>query len=102
MLLQIIIGNKTMRSFHPIAVHPDNVLATCWVEPKDVFIEPKLDEYITFVTLKEKIVIAVDNNGDPVFSKQFMVNGHFQEISIALGLDTTGEIAEECFLREIE
>lgn len=100
MLLQVITGNKSVSSFHPIAVHPDNVLAACWVDPRKVFAKPDWDEHVTYVILKEEIAVDLDEDRNATFSKQILVTGHFQEISIGLGLDTTGQIAEELALKE--
>ena len=98
-MLQIITGSKSVRHFHPIAVRPDNVIAVCWVDPHKVFIDPKWDEHVTSVTLKDEVVVGVDEDGNVIFAKQLLVTGHFLDISIDLGLDTTGQIAAEKALK---
>lgn len=99
MLLQIIYGNKGRADLHPIAVSLDNVMSVSWVDPRLISRRVEANEHYSVVTFKQPIVIGVDsdnnteNNYAPKFVNHVFVTGHFQDVAIDLGLDTSGRIA---------
>lgn len=99
MLLQVIQGRGAVTSYFPIAVDPKNVASVSFVDPSAILLKPDFDEHVSAVTFYEKILIGLNRDGEKTYLQDCFVTGHFQEISIDLGLDTDGSIADQVAMK---
>ena len=99
MLLQIIDGKGSICSFFPVAVNPENIVSVSYVNSSSILHTPDWDEHVSAITFKEKILVGIDKEGEKSYLKDAFVTGHFQELSINLGLDTDGRIAYEVAMK---
>ncbi len=101
-LLQVAMPQSGVWRYHPLSVSP-SVVASVTYSPKiSIFVEEDHlssdDMTYSAVTFKQPICIHVeikDKKVNNIMSDSVLVVGHFQEISIKLGLDTHGEIQDE-------
>lgn len=105
-LLQVANPKAGNWKFHPLAVSPDIVASVVFSPKINIFIEEDTsgsdDTEYSVVTFKKPICVEVILENGEVIKKMadtVLVTGHFQEVSIALGLDTHGEIQEDIDLR---
>lgn len=100
MLLQVIQGRGGVTSYFPIAVDPANVVSVSFVDAATILMQPASDEHVSAVTFYEPVLVGLTRDGEKRYISDAFVTGHFQEISIGLGLDTDGSIAEQIAMRD--
>lgn len=92
MLLQVIQGRGAVTSFFPIAVNPNNIVSVSYVDAATILMQPGSDEHVSAVTFYEPVLVGLTREGEKRYLSDVFVTGHFQEISVGLGLDTDGSI----------
>ena len=95
MLLQVILKKEASTVLYPMAINPKDVVSVVFVEPDTVLRQPESDEHVSAITFNKQILVGLNKQGEKVYIEDAFVAGHFQEISIALQLDTDGRIADE-------
>jgi hypothetical protein len=106
-LLQVATPNPGEWTYHLLTVSPSNVAAVVYSPNIDIHVKEdwsgSADCEYSVVTFKQPICVRVDIENQQVnhvMASSVLVTGHFEEISIKLGLDTDGKIQEEIFLRD--
>lgn len=101
-LLQIVTGSNTNSTYHPMSVSLDMVASVAYAEPLDLFRKGDAhtaeDNDYSVVTFKKPLCIRtkVSNTKiEHIFADSVLVTGHFQNLSILLGLDENGQIKAE-------
>lgn len=101
-LLQVATGSTAHTTYHPMSVSLDMVASVAYAEPLDLFrpgdAHTAQDNDYSVVTFKKPLCITTKVNNtkiEHVFAESVLVTGHFQEISILLGLDENGEIQSQ-------
>lgn len=100
-LLQVITPLEGRWEYHPLAVCPEMVASVVHIPATDMRGEltctSNRDECMSAVTFKHPICTHTNAKDyhKPIMNQTVLVSGHFQDISIALGLDESGEIAYE-------
>lgn len=92
MLLQVIQGRGAVTRYFPIAVDPNNVVSVSYVDADTILMQPDRDEYVSAVTFYEPVLVGLTEEGEKRYLSDVFVTGHFQDISVGLGLDTDGSI----------
>ncbi len=101
-LLLVITPLEGRWEYHPLTVDPDIVASVVHIPATDIKGElissSYRDEYMSVVSFKQPVCIYRNNKEyhKPIMNQSVIVSGHFQDISIALGLDEFSEIADEC------
>lgn len=100
MLLQVIQGRGAMTSYFPIAVNPKNIVSVSFVDAGTILLKPEIDEHVSAVTFYEPLLVGLTRDGEKQYLSDAFVTGHFQDISIGLGLDTDGSIGEQVAMHD--
>jgi len=87
MIVSLMTGNKSHRSYRAIALSPDIIASITLLDPVEMD-----GEHSCLVSLKQSIATGLQEDGKPEVQNVFVVSGNIHEIATAAGLDPENEL----------